>query len=719
MDPDQEENLRRHHVAITNDLEPKEVLDYLNQDGVLTDNDCELVSTGKTRKERCQLLLSLLRRRGQSAYSAFTSALAVTQYKHIQQLLIPAEESKEIGEICSIGQKEYEEACSSSSKDISHLDDETLQVCRKHRHVLTNARSDKSCMKRAASTTENVKNDADYNPCKKCKNLLTGISGNDQLSSLLHQHCCLFFDNVEPIDLIDHHFQEGVLSDDQCEHVRVGVTRKDRCRILFKELAKFPAPKEVLSTLKISLEKKYNFILARIHDNIQGCLSEVCDALSPSRQQELCQKQQENVLHDDNSHITVDGAKAFVDKLASKSCQKQESLHSKKAPKCQKQVATPKVSSDTDSDNYLQAKTRRRHKRRRRTCQLKQHSDMVVIQRSPNTLFMTKPSSTFTESAACKRLSVAFNYLSTLINQGCYEEFESVSANLQSQFVYQPDMTCLLSYLHASKDLFKNDIDAAKRHIDHAFETLPKTSDPKYFMVELFTAKTRMYVKQKRLEKLENSLDDVKQIIQTDPAGCTGRAAGWLYMNDGRNKTSQMTMLNPYNPSYLSNYNQLHAMAKESFQRALENFQRDGGKDGPFGSGYAICRLCILLLKCGDNGLTMNTLHPSEDDIKTAGGYIRQLEDSSIPIPKILQVNLLLGKCDYQFRQGNMVRAVEHAEAAVNLAKELNMFEFAEHAQKRVMFLKKKTPLHIEEITEERDLITLLGINSETTEETD
>ncbi|XP_013390627.1 uncharacterized protein LOC106159007 isoform X2 [Lingula anatina] len=729
MELDQKESLRRHRVAITDDLEPKEVLDYLNQDGVLTDNDCELVSTGKTRKVRCQLLLSLLPRRGPSAYGAFTRALGDARYEHIQQLLMPADDSGEIGsgteafsteikelvETCSTERKEFEDACSTRKKEISDSGDETLR-----KNVLTNAMSDESQPKRLASTTENARNDAEHNPCTKCRNLLIGVSGNKQLSSLLHRHCCLFFDNVEPIDLIDHHFQEGVLSDDECERVRAGATRKDRCETLFKELAKRPAANGVLSTLKKSLEKKYNFILDRIDDDIHGQLTEVPGDLSPSRKQEVRQKRHENVFHDDNSLTTVDGAKVYVEKSASKSCQKQESPHPKKIPKCQNRVATPKVSSDTDSDGYLQIATRKRQQRRRKTRQRdEQHGDVVVIHHSPKTLFTTKPSSTFTESAACKRLSVAFNYLSTLINQGCYEEFESVSANLQNQYVHEPDMTCLLSYLHASRDLFKNDFDAAKRHIDLAFETVPKTSDPKYFTVELFTAKTRMYVTQKRLEKLENALDDVKQIIETDPTGCTGRAAGWLYMNDGRSKTSQMTTLNPYNRNYLTNYSQLHAMAKESFQRALENFQRDGGKDGPLGSGYAICRLCILLLKCGDNGLTMNTLHPSEDDVKTAGGYIRQLEDSSIPIPKILEVHLLLGKCDYQFRRGNIVRALEHAEAALSLATQLNMLEFTEHARNRVVFLKTETPLQLKEVTDEKDLAVLFEKNSETAEETD
>ena len=58
-----------------------------------------------------------------------------------------------------------------------------------------------------------------------------------------------------------------------------------------------------------------------------------------------------------------------------------------------------------------------------------------------------------------------------------------------------------------------------------------------------------------------------------------------------------MCMLNFNKPSAFSAYQQLFEQAKESFTRALSNFDKDGGKDGPFGVGYAVCRLAILLLR--------------------------------------------------------------------------------------------------------------------------
>ncbi len=183
-------------------------------------------------------------------------------------------------------------------------------------------------------------------------------------------------------------------------------------------------------------------------------------------------------------------------------------------------------------------------------------------------------------------------------------------------------------------------------------------------------------------------------------------------MNDGRNKTAQITLLN-FNSgkqSTISAYNKLFSAARESFLKALTNFEKDGGKDGPFGTGYAICRLAILLLQCGDNGSTMDILVPNEDDIKTAGKYLQNLEDSDIPINKILSLHYLLAKSDYQFRRGNTTRALEHANAALQVAEELNLMEFVEHAHNRVLTLQKKSAVILTEITsEEQDFQEILG----------
>lgn len=302
-----------------------------------------------------------------------------------------------------------------------------------------------------------------------------------------------------------------------------------------------------------------------------------------------------------------------------------------------------------------------------------------------------------------KRLTVAFNYLSTLINQGDFMKFESVSSKLQSRFPTNYDLMCIIGYLHASRELFLTNFDSAKSHIDATMAVVPKTSNPRYFLLELYTAKTRMYITRKKLEKLQRTLDEAMMILETDPLGCTGRAAGWLYINNARNKTAQLSCLNLSKPNSLQIYERLFVDARTSFQRSMTNFKRDGGKDGPFGFGYALCRLVILLLRCGDNGLTMSSIRPSADDIHTADQYLRHLEDSDIVISKIVDMHFRLAKCDFQFRRNNFVRAFEHAQLAHDLATEMRLLEFTEHAYNRVLFLKSKTSTYYtsDELSEE------------------
>ena len=111
-----------------------------------------------------------------------------------------------------------------------------------------------------------------------------------------------------------------------------------------------------------------------------------------------------------------------------------------------------------------------------------------------------------------KRLLITFNHMSSLINQGQYDQFENTAVRLGKKFCSDVDMKCLLAYLQASRHLFGKHFEVAKLNIDSAMEIVSMTTNPKYFTVEMFTAKTRMYLTQKKLKKLEDALEDVKQV---------------------------------------------------------------------------------------------------------------------------------------------------------------------------------------------------------------
>ena len=462
------------------------------------------------------------------------------------------------------------------------------------------------------------------------------------LMDFLRKHCCLLFNNVEPKEITAYLYQNHLLSDEDCERIHGHVTRQDRCRCLLSILSK-GNPEQTISIVIQSLEKKYRFIVEEMISSTKGSEEPVSAT---------------TVLRDEASSAAVSSSSACHMNPVEVSLQK----------------AT--ISPSTVGEQAL-------------------HTELAVSEKNTNCQnsypILLTPGSFKPFTLPNKKLVLAFNHLSSLINQGKYDTFERASVQLDLKYYDNADMSCLLAYLSASRWLFGNKMDKAKGEIKRGLVLVPKTSNPKYFTVELFTAKTRMYVSQMKLNKLDSVLEDIKQVVETDPIGCTGRAAGWLYMNDGRGKASQMDLINVSNPNGIKAYNILFNSAKSSLLKALANFNEDGGKDGPFGCGFALCRLAILLLRCGDNGLSMDTLVPPEDDIQCAGVYLKNLEESSIPIPKTLEVSLLIAKCDFYYRKGNNVRALEKATAAYQLAKEVRMMDVRDHAQNRRQFLKLRT----------------------------
>ena len=586
MDAAEKDTLRSHQVNLINDLEPRDILEHLYEDEVITENDMELIDKGKTRRERCQALLSLLPRRGPTAYGCFRKALKETNYTHLSDQL----------------------------------------------QIINNQSSNNHSLNKAESRTR----------CT-CLDFITNQEVPNALMDFLRKRCCLLLNNVEPKEITAYLYQNHLLSDDDCERIHTQVTRQDRCRCLISILSK-ANPDQAILILIQSLEKKYMFIVEERMSSTNEFENSVSTMTASKDEADSAA-----VSHSTQSHVNPnesDNVEASVQKN-----------RSSQSP----------LNVQASHTGFIMARKR-----------------MDLPHCYPISL---NPGSLKPFTLPNKKLALAFNHLSSLINQGKYDIFERASEQLDLKYSNNADMSCLLAYLSASRWLFGNKMDEAKREIKRGLVLVPKTSNPKYFTVELYTAKTRMYITQKKLSKLDSALEDVKQVIETDPIGCTGRAAGWLYMNDGRGKTSQMDLINVSSPNGIRAHNMLFNSAKTSLLKALANFNEDGGKDGPFGCGFALCRLAILLLRCGDNGLSMDTLVPSRDDIQCAGMYLKRLEESTIPIPKILKVHLLIAKCDFYYRKGNNVRALENATAAYQLAKEVNMMEFRGHAQNRQQFL--------------------------------
>ena len=67
--------LRRKRVQLVDDLEPKQLLNYLLQEEALTDNDAETIKVEPTRSSQAEKLLDILPRRGPKAFGVFCDAL--------------------------------------------------------------------------------------------------------------------------------------------------------------------------------------------------------------------------------------------------------------------------------------------------------------------------------------------------------------------------------------------------------------------------------------------------------------------------------------------------------------------------------------------------------------------------------------------------------------------------------------------------------------------
>lgn len=75
MEKKHRELLRRNRVALVQDLDAKQLLNYIWQEGILTDNDVETIKVESTRNARAEKLLDIIPRRGPKAFDVFCEAL--------------------------------------------------------------------------------------------------------------------------------------------------------------------------------------------------------------------------------------------------------------------------------------------------------------------------------------------------------------------------------------------------------------------------------------------------------------------------------------------------------------------------------------------------------------------------------------------------------------------------------------------------------------------
>ena len=67
--------LLKKRVELVKDLEPNEIVGYLFQERILTENDVDLIKAEKTRRSRAELFLNTIPRKGPKAFTEFVKIL--------------------------------------------------------------------------------------------------------------------------------------------------------------------------------------------------------------------------------------------------------------------------------------------------------------------------------------------------------------------------------------------------------------------------------------------------------------------------------------------------------------------------------------------------------------------------------------------------------------------------------------------------------------------
>ena len=788
--------LQNNHVLFVDHVEPiGDILDSLLESGIFTDNDAEEISSGRTRRDRCQTLLHMLPIRGPNAFKAFIKAL---KYAGLDDLVGKFPEIDEDATVV----KEMKEA--------------PFPVCNKR------------------------------NLCENCRWFWKRYGRrqgyqNPDFKSFLDNHLCTLLDNLEPKHVIDQLFQDGIVLHEEIEIINNGISRQKRCEYLFKILLG-KKEKPVTTKLLNSLTNKYKFIVDSIEhlqeSNVQDrthvkfVFSGDDDGPDRSQDQERgpfmqrlkinygnmnsCQRLKaysegskayrqplQVTSHDSEPYMQVmmnylqsmrpdnqiayqgmeyckpefmpvsqsSDNKTQQHKLSSEDPQLRMKLlqssyvngeqcveflrpvfMSNEGEDCvdgflnagttvgigqQKPevscslLESPGISSNlldsvVDSSHNLRSeqtervlpnkpkenmKRHRRLKKVRDSNKGKQSSNSYLVDCKGNVKDdnVMRTVSSIRAKGQQKKVISAYDLLSNLLNDGEYVQFDLKSSDFLKKHSENGDMHYVISYLQVCKHLNQSDCDGAKPYMTTAIALAQHTSNPHYALIEMLSTKTRKYIIQKKLGKLETVLDDIKMMVETDPTGIPGRVAGWLYLNDGRFKATELNCLNLNKPNAMTAYDHLFSKARDSFQKSIEYFRLEKGKDGYFGFAYAQTLLIILLMRCGDNGKTMGMIEPPKEHISSAAKYIQNLENTDIPIVSFLRISFCLAKCDYKFRISCMISAAEHARTAYNLATELGIMEFKEHAQNRLLYLSIRTDVvrirEIQEIESNKNLL--------------
>ncbi len=95
--------LLKNRVDLVRDLEPNDLVNFLYQDDILSENDVELLKAESTRKKRAEMFLDLIPRKGPKAFDAFIESLRQENgTKHLAEALLADSDARGGGKSMNI-----------------------------------------------------------------------------------------------------------------------------------------------------------------------------------------------------------------------------------------------------------------------------------------------------------------------------------------------------------------------------------------------------------------------------------------------------------------------------------------------------------------------------------------------------------------------------------------------------------------------------------------
>ena len=688
------ECLKRNHQLLVDTLDPRDVADYLYQEGQINSDQLEEYTqscVGRARKEIVrEMLLSLQKR--PDGYGVLVQAFQKSDiYGSLAQALDDTEKSlredSNIRHLENFNTIMTPPPSYATVSDIGAIPQSPSQLNRQD-----NYRPERTQHLRCLSTNANVSN-------------TNGCTCDVCCVQTTTKHTEPRMDIHFPEDAYEANISESLANDSNGKHGVYSITGLTAAKMLTSENYSVQCSDansaDVIGAVPhgkvddLSLPN-FGLLCSMREENSAGNLPPVRNGIITKRPEKIMTsnlkqvKQStdptleflDNLTRGQNSDSCLLPTQAFTDHDLSELCLSDSQIISHSDYEADTEL------NDSDYDRFSEDELE--------YC-LPSSSNAIIAMRM-STMYTMTSANQFVNKKQRYVLSRVFDSLSTMINQGEYAKFNAYRRNLIINEPSNHDLKFLLLYLSASSHLWQNEYDKCDQVVHHALQVVSYTSRPSRALVEILSSRAWMYFQQKKYNRLKVVLDDALKTIAQDPGECVGMAAGWIYVDQARLLSALML------GGDADRIRRMRLEGIECLEKALQHFKADGSKDGPFGYGFAGIMLASFLLVCGDH---MHTAHvvPSDEDITRARLVITEVEDLPSGIPGVLLVHVLIAKCDYNFRRGAIYfdRAMDHAKQAIHLAGELSMPELKEYADIRLSFLQSHT---IIESTTRKDSMT-------------